>query len=129
MLVTGLATVGCFIPAVGWAACAGLQAVAYGVRTEQTINSDGGWQKNKNKILLDGVVTAGTAGLGGAYRLARYGTLAGIKGAPLVGIGKAMKPFQTEAWNNMGMWSWAPQVATWTGPTILAKEVQGRQAG
>jgi RHS repeat-associated protein len=102
-IATVVATAGCFIPAVGWAACAGLQAAAYGARTWQTVSDEGGFEKNKTKILVDGVVTAGTMGLGGAYRMARFGTVKGVKGIPLFGAGHkaALEKAQTAGWNQL----------------------------
>ncbi|GAA0569509.1 hypothetical protein GCM10010172_62350 [Paractinoplanes ferrugineus] len=57
-------------------------------------------------------MTAGTVGLGGAFRMAQYGKLGGIKGAPVPPMqwvtrsGRDfMKTVQTDAWNEMGMWS------------------------
>lgn len=131
MLVTLLATAGCFVPAVGWAACAGLQAVAFAVRTEQTISEQGGWEANKSRIMVDGVLTAGTLGVGAGFRMAQFGKLGGVKNAPLVPLPKFISPknnavyqkVQTAGWNaaaNMKMpWSLGPTIAktmAWSGP-------------
>nr|WP_237536312.1 RHS repeat-associated core domain-containing protein [Streptomyces sp. SID3343] len=70
LLATVGATAGCFVPAVGWAACAGLQAAAYGVRTEQTIHDEGGFKKNWRMIAFDGVVTGMSGGTAVALRFA-----------------------------------------------------------
>ncbi|MFF9018534.1 RHS repeat-associated core domain-containing protein [Streptomyces sp. NPDC014870] len=72
------ATVGCFVPAVGWAACAGLQAAAYGVRAQQRASEGGGWKKTWRANVFDGIVTAGTFGTGSALRYAKFGNLSGI---------------------------------------------------
>ncbi len=85
MLATVAATAGCFIPAVGWGLCAAFQAGAFAMRTDQKIRDEGGWEKNKNSIIIDGVITGATMGLGGLVRSAQFGTTAGIKGAYLPG--------------------------------------------
>jgi len=82
-LATVGATVGCVVPGVGWGACAGLQALAYGVRTQQTISEQGGWEKNKTGIIVDGVLTAGTLGFGAAFHAAKFGKAGwGLRAAP-----------------------------------------------
>jgi hypothetical protein len=99
LIATGLATAGCIVPGVGWALCAGFQAGAYAVRTQQNL-ADGGWEKNKKKIIVDGVITTITAGMSGPWRLAQYGKLGNIKGAPLIPFGSRAKSFMTEGWNS-----------------------------
>ncbi|MFD5326639.1 RHS repeat-associated core domain-containing protein [Streptomyces sp. NPDC127092] len=74
------ATVGCFVPAVGWAACAGLQAAAYGVRAQQRAAEGGGWKKTWRENTFDAVLTASTFGVGGtAMRWAKFGKLSGVR--------------------------------------------------
>jgi hypothetical protein len=122
------------VPGFGWAVCAGLQAAAFAVRTTETVTEEGGWEKNKNKIMLDGFTTAVTAGLAAPMRLARYGTLAPIKGAPISPFGKAIKPFQTQAWNNLPkikisklevpIVSAPLSLVPWTVPSFVAKDAE-----
>lgn len=132
MIMTAIAVGGCFIPAVGWVACAGLQAAAYGIRTQQTISEQGGWEANKERIMVDGVLTAGTLGVGGAFRMAQFGKVGRVKGVPLVPLPKFISPANHAAyqrvslpgWNaaaNRGIpWSFGPSVAkamAWSGPS------------
>ncbi|WP_018588518.1 RHS repeat-associated core domain-containing protein [Salinispora arenicola] len=132
MVMTAIAVGGCFIPAVGWVACAGLQAAAYGIRTQQTISEQGGWEANKERIMVDGVLTAGTLGVGGAFRMAQFGKVGRVKGVPLVPLPKFISPANHAAyqrvslpgWNaaaNRGIpWSFGPSVAkamAWSGPS------------
>jgi RHS repeat-associated protein len=120
IIATVLATAGCFIPAVGWAACAGLQAVAFGFRAEQRAREGGGFQATWKATTVDAVATVATAGMGNAaFRLAQYGTLRSISGG---GIGNWLNSAwrqanQTQAWNN------APRI----GPIhmMTAMKVQG----
>ncbi|GJF29224.1 hypothetical protein KNE206_19240 [Kitasatospora sp. NE20-6] len=74
IIATGMATAGCFVPAVGWAACAALQAGALAVRTHQKVVDEGGWDKNKESIVFDTVFTVGTLGISGSMSMARYGS-------------------------------------------------------
>lgn len=132
LLATVGATLGCFVPAVGWVACAGLQAAAFGVRTEQTISEDGGWEKNKKEIAVDAALTVGTVGVAAPFRLARYGTLAGAKNAPLIPLPKfisstnarAMEGVQTEAWNQLGWRAATFQGLSWNVPSVMARQGQ-----
>ncbi|WP_280717952.1 RHS repeat-associated core domain-containing protein [Kitasatospora sp. MAP5-34] len=137
MLATVVATAGCFVPAVGWAACAGLQALAYGVRTQQTIADDGGWDKNSSSILLDGVLTAGTLGISGAVSVAKYGsaltlTQATGKAAPGIvgGVKNLWNVGETANWqavDNLPVAKWSIKVAT-IAPTVLnqVRKYEGR---
>ncbi|NUT31810.1 MAG: hypothetical protein HOV79_01935, partial [Hamadaea sp.] len=77
-IATVMATAGCLIPAVGWGLCAAFQAAAFAVRTEQKIDDEGGWEKNKQSILIDGAITGMTMGLGGAFRMAEFGRVGGV---------------------------------------------------
>lgn len=76
VLATIGATAGCLVPAVGTAACAGLQAAAYGVRAQQR------GYRNYRADSVDALITAGSFGVGqtfelglgpGASRLAIFG--------------------------------------------------------
>lgn len=78
LLASVAATVGCFIPAVGWVACAGMQAVAYGVRAEQRASEGGGWERTWRANAHDGLFTAATFGVGGGLRFAKFGNLSGL---------------------------------------------------
>ncbi|MFJ4679594.1 DNRLRE domain-containing protein [Kitasatospora sp. NPDC088783] len=73
-----VATAGCFVPAVGWAACAGMQAAAYGVRAQQRASEGGGWRRTWRSNLADGIFTAATFGNSTALRFARFSRLSGL---------------------------------------------------
>jgi hypothetical protein len=62
-IVTGLAGGACLVPAVGWASCAGLQAVAYGFRAEQRVGEAGSFGGALEANIGDAVVTGATLGL------------------------------------------------------------------
>ncbi|WP_406293562.1 hypothetical protein OG948_02905 [Embleya sp. NBC_00888] len=64
------ATAWCFAPGVGWATCAAAQAGAYAVRTQQTVQEEGGFTKNWQQITFDGVVTTMSTGIGVSMRFA-----------------------------------------------------------
>ncbi|MEU1586619.1 RHS repeat-associated core domain-containing protein [Micromonospora sp. NPDC005710] len=143
MLATLAATAGCFVPAVGMVACAGLQAAAYAVRTEQTISEQGGWEDNKERIMVDGVLTAGTLGVGSAFRMAQYGKLGRVKDVPLVPLPKFISPSNnaayqkasTAGWNaatTMKMpWGFGPTIAktmAWSGPAFGVNKCFVQQA-
>lgn len=143
MLVTIAATATCFTPAIGLAVCAGLQAVAYGVRTAQRITDEGGWEKNKRAIAVDGLLTVGTLGVGGAFRMAQFGTTRAIKGVkvektiPRTNIKFNWKSYE-HAWTpgyrstqeigtgfSRWLWSKAPVAArgiAWTGPAFATNQ-------
>ncbi|MDY0813535.1 hypothetical protein [Kitasatospora purpeofusca] len=72
-VASGLATGGCLIPAVGWAACAGLQAAAYGVRAQQRASEGGGWRRTWRANAADGVFSAAGFGATAAGRNAALG--------------------------------------------------------
>jgi RHS repeat-associated protein len=76
-LATIGATAGCAVPAVGWAACAGLQAAAWGVRSQQTASTRGGWRRNAGGIARDGVLSAASFGGASTLRYLRYGRMGG----------------------------------------------------
>ncbi|HEX6684810.1 MAG TPA: RHS repeat-associated core domain-containing protein [Candidatus Limnocylindrales bacterium] len=128
-IATIIATALCFVPAVGWAACAGLQAAAFAVRTQQKVADQGGWEKNKNDILLDGVITAGTLGTGAAFRMAQFGKLGGVKGAPTIPLPgwisksskAAMEKVQTPLWNGLGFKATVTKAISWSIPIQAAK--------
>ncbi|MER5931093.1 RHS repeat-associated core domain-containing protein [Streptomyces sp. NPDC002054] len=69
------ATIGCFVPAVGWVACGAMQAAAFGVRAEQRAAEDGGWQKTWQANTHDAIFTGATFGTGSALRYAKFGNL------------------------------------------------------
>jgi RHS repeat-associated protein len=85
MIVNVGATVGCLVPAVGWAACAGLQALAFGARTFERARENGGLANTWRETVADGVFTAVTLGGGAAFQNLRYGKAGwGLLGAPKV---------------------------------------------
>ncbi|GAA3217260.1 hypothetical protein ACFO1B_15980 [Dactylosporangium siamense] len=59
------------MPAIGWASCAGLQAIAYGVRAQERIQKDG-WRGSARENVKDGAWTAVTLGMGQSLRLAKF---------------------------------------------------------
>ena len=70
------ATVGCLVPAVGWAACAGLQAGAFALRSHYRIRNHGWNRSTRRAIVRDGAWSAVTLGWGrGAGYLAKHGTV------------------------------------------------------
>ncbi|MGG8410479.1 RHS repeat-associated core domain-containing protein [Streptomyces sp. 12297] len=75
LVVSVVATVSCFVPAVGWASCAALQAVALGVRMEQRAEEGGGWHKTWKANTADAVISAGSLGGSSALRYAKFGQL------------------------------------------------------
>ncbi|MEW2382001.1 RHS repeat-associated core domain-containing protein [Micromonospora sp. NPDC047707] len=106
-IATAVATGACLTPAVGWAACAGLQAAAYGVRAQQRAKEGGGWRKTWRANAVDGVATFATVGLGSAFRYAQYGKLGRIKAKkPALWQRKKLKAwerkYQTRGWNQLG---------------------------
>lgn len=76
-IATGLATAGCFVPAVGWAACGAMQAAAWGVRSQQRASNGGGWRRTWRASARDGLITAGTGGIGRGLKVAQYGRFGG----------------------------------------------------
>ncbi|MET7426033.1 RHS repeat-associated core domain-containing protein [Dactylosporangium sp. NPDC005555] len=70
-VATIAATATCLVPAIGWAACAGAQAAAYGIRAQQRIQKDG-WRGSARENVRDGVWTAATLGIGQSLRLAKF---------------------------------------------------------
>lgn len=73
-LATVGASVGCAVPAVGWAACGALQAGALIVRSQQRAANHGGWRRTWRASAGDAALTfAGVGVLGSVGRLARYG--------------------------------------------------------
>ncbi|SDZ65206.1 RHS repeat-associated core domain-containing protein [Asanoa ishikariensis] len=94
MIATIAATAGCLIPGVGWALCTVFQAAAFGVRTQQTIADEGGWEANKADIQLDLALTVGTAGLSSAAHIAKFG---GTKQLWFSGGGKLKPTAEWEA--------------------------------
>ncbi|MFF9840333.1 RHS repeat-associated core domain-containing protein [Streptomyces sp. NPDC013740] len=87
------ATVACLMPGVGWAACAGLQAVALGFRVEERAREGGGFKATWRESAYDAVLTAGSFGIGSALRWAKFGKLSG-----LVERGKAPAFYQKAAY-------------------------------
>ena len=85
-IATVAATAGCLVPAFGWAACAGLQAAAWGVRTLQHAHYNGGirrrstWHRNWKRYATDAAITG--AGFG-VSRVAGYALKYGRYGRPL----------------------------------------------
>ncbi|MEV7276045.1 RHS repeat-associated core domain-containing protein [Streptomyces sp. NPDC093111] len=79
LVASVVATVTCFVPAVGWAACAGLQAAAYGIRAQQRAAEGGGWKATWRENTYDGVLTAATFGASSALRFAKFGKLSGLR--------------------------------------------------
>lgn len=57
-VASGAATIGCLVPAAGWATCAGMQAFAYGVRAKQRADEGGGWRRTWRANAADGVSSA-----------------------------------------------------------------------
>lgn len=83
--------------------------------------------------MLDGVITVGTAGLGAAWRMARFGTLSGIKNVPIIPLPRfmsrtskeAVERAQTQVWNELGGFKQqAIPLATWGLPAKVAKDAQ-----
>lgn len=79
------------VPGVGWVSCAGMQAAAFAVRSEQKIGRSG-WRGSARSIAADAVVSAMTFGVGRVpVTMAKYGTL-----------GRFTKPRATTAhWNSL----------------------------
>lgn len=65
-VATGLAIAGCLVPAVGQAACAGLQAAAFAVRAQQVAARDGLNAQTATAIGIDAGLTAVSFGMGSA---------------------------------------------------------------
>ena len=83
VLATVVATLGCMAPVVGWAACAGLQAAAWGFRSEQRARDAGGgsyWRglrRTWKASAMDGVATGFGFGMGRALAFTKYGRMGG----------------------------------------------------
>lgn len=75
-VATVVATGACFIPAVGQVGCAGFQAAAFGVRTQQTIQENGWSTDTAMQVGLDAVLTTATLGSASSV-LNRSATLLG----------------------------------------------------
>lgn len=76
MVVSILATAGCLVPAVGFAACAALQAIALGVRMQQRAEEGGGWSKTWKANLGDAALTVLPLGMIRApLHFVKHGTL------------------------------------------------------
>jgi hypothetical protein len=75
MLATLIAMGTCLVPAVGWVACAVVEAAAYGVRVQQRAEDEGGLGNTWRADAADGLYTTGTLGLGAALRVSRFGSL------------------------------------------------------
>ena len=71
-VATGLATLWCIVPGVGWASCGLAQAGALGVRTWETASGDGSAGDKAEAIALDVVLTGTGFGIAAAWvRLGR----------------------------------------------------------
>lgn len=81
----------CFVG--GLVGCVIMSAIAFGVRTQQTVSERGGWRKNWRGIVYDGVFSAATGGLGAAFKVAKFGRTA-LRAA---GRGRVM----TKAWKEL----------------------------
>jgi hypothetical protein len=113
VIATGL----CFVPALGWVSCAGLQAGAAGMRAWERADEGGGWGNTWKESTADGVMTFATAGVGGASMHAvRFGRAGwGLRAAPTIHPNLTPKPtggpflglrqrFYNEKSNNLVIW-------------------------
>jgi RHS repeat-associated protein len=89
-IMTIVASVGCAVPTVGWAACAGMQAAAYGMRAQQR-----GYRHFRSNA-IDGIVTAASFGVGSLFRNAKY------VGGGARWFGRSTR---TKFWNEMPSWN------------------------
>lgn len=76
-IATGIAVGACLVPGAGWAVCAGAQALAFAVRTSETVEEKG-FDAGRNEIIADGFFTL-IGGLGGSALLHR-GSSSGSRG-------------------------------------------------
>ncbi|WP_137121422.1 DNRLRE domain-containing protein [Segeticoccus rhizosphaerae] len=84
LVATGIATGGCLVPAVGWAACGGLQTAAWSVRSQQTVAARG-WRRSWRSVTGDALLTSVGVGGTSTYRYLQYGRMgrpwrSGLKG-------------------------------------------------
>jgi RHS repeat-associated protein len=90
------ATVGCLVPAVGWAACAGMQAAAWGVRSQIRASQGGGWRKTWRASVADAGLTIAFGGMGRIGRAIKYGRWGGAFRSGHRAV--------SEGWRNLGRW-------------------------